>query len=87
MSPQHLFAQSREASICSLDSPVYLSSFLGVTLGIQDTQMKTSEVLSPNATLCRTSRIVLPFLATVMCFVFDSLIFIPTLFASLSKAR
>jgi hypothetical protein len=60
-----------------------LTSFVGVMRDPKYTNsLTTSKCLSPIATLCLTSRIVLSFRAAIIYFVFCSFIFNPTLAAS-----
>jgi hypothetical protein len=65
-----------------------LTSLFGVTRDPRYTNsLTTSNVLSPNTTLCLTSRINRSVPAAIVYFVLLSLIFSPTLFASFSNAR
>jgi hypothetical protein len=65
-----------------------LTSFVGVIRDSKYTNsLTTSKCLSPIATLCPTSRIVISFRAAIIYFVFCSFIFNPTLAASSSNAK
>jgi hypothetical protein len=83
-----MFVQSEEAPICSLDSSLYFQTHVVRWCHPRYTNsLTTSKCLSPIATLCPTSRIVVSFRAAIIYFVFCSFIFNPTLAVSPSNAK